>query len=338
MKYQNTAKDNRQECTICPRYCKLKVNQKGFCKAYKNINGRIEPLYYGKLSSMQIDPIEKKPLYHFYPNTKTLSIGALGCNLACKFCQNYSISQTFEVPNSNYIPPQAICDLAKKYNCESVSFTYNEPVVFIDYVIDTAKILKENNIKTIVVSSGYINQKPREDLFRYIDACNIDLKGFNEKFYNKNCLCNLYPIIDTIKYIKNNTNVHIELTTLLIEGENDLDDDIKNEVDWIIENIGKDVPLHFTAFFPSYKMKDKKQTSIDIIRKAIKIAKDVGLLYVYGGNIDDQEISTTFCHNCKKPIITRRNLSIKDSINIDNEGKCVFCNTQIPGVFEKIGF
>lgn len=338
MKYQNTTKDNRQECTICPRYCKLKVDQTGFCKAYKNINGRIEPLYYGKLSSMQIDPIEKKPLFHYYPESKTLSIGTLGCNLACRFCQNYPISQTLSVLNSNYISPETICDLAKKYNCKSVSFTYNEPVVFIDYIIDTAKVLKENNIKTIVVSAGYMNQKPREDLFEYIDACNIDLKGFTEKYYNQNCLCNLNPVLDTIKYIKNNTNTHMELTTLLIEGENDNDEVIKRQAVWILENLGETIPMHFTAFFPSYKMKDKKQTSIETIKRAVRIAKDAGLKYVYGGNVDNEEMNTTFCHNCKKPIISRRNINIEDSINIDNDGKCVFCKTKIPGVFDKIDF
>lgn len=336
MKYQNTTKDNKQECTICPRYCKLQEGQKGFCKAYENIEGRIESLYYGKLSSMQIDPVEKKPLFHFYPNTKTLSLGTLGCNLGCKFCQNYSISQTLTVLNSNYISPEIICELAKKYNCDSVSFTYNEPVVFIDYVIDTSKKLKENDIKTILVSAGYLNPKPREDLFEVIDACNIDLKGFNEKFYNKNCLAKLNPVLETIKYIKNNTNTHIELTTLIIEDENNSEDDIKHEVNWILENICDETPLHFTAFFPTYKMKNKKETSLETIKKAVKIAYNEGLKYVYGGNVIDEELTTTFCHNCKKPLISRENLRVNNEVNIDNEGKCVFCGTNIPGVFQKI--
>ncbi|MDD3594693.1 MAG: AmmeMemoRadiSam system radical SAM enzyme [Candidatus Gastranaerophilales bacterium] len=332
MKYQNTLKDNKVKCTICPRECNLKEGQEGFCHVRKNIGGNIVLTTYGYNTGLAIDPIEKKPLYHFYPGSSVLSFGTLGCNMGCQFCQNWTSSKNkSEAGLLNNASPKDIVKTALKYNCKSIAFTYNDPIIFFEYAIDTAKIARESGIKTVAVTSGFINPKPAEEFFSYMDAANIDLKGFSERFYRKNCLASLEPVLNTIKYLKNETDCHIELTTLLIEGENDAEEELQQECQWITDNLGKDVPLHFSAFHPAYKFMDKKPTSVNTLLKAYSIAKETGLDYVYTGNILNVETSTTYCKNCQKPVIVRDGYRILQ-YHLEN-GKCIYCSTKCDGVF-----
>ena len=331
MKYQNILSDNRTQCTICPRNCKLKEGQAGFCQIRKNIGGNIVMTSYGYNTGLSIDPVEKKPLYHFYPGTKVLSFGTLGCNLGCQFCQNWHISKSKADPKINPTEPAKIVSIAQELGCKSVAFTYNDPVIFFEYAIDTAKICRDNGIKTIAVTAGYINPAPRREFFAHMDAANIDLKAFSDDFYKRNCLIRLEPILDTIKYVKNETNCWLELTTLLIEGENDSDEELKKECEWILENLGDRVPLHFSAFHPDYKFINKTTTKFATLLRAYSIAKEVGLKYVYTGNIPDTKTSTTFCTMCSKPVIIRSNYSLSE-FNLES-GRCKFCGGKCSGVF-----
>lgn len=332
MKYQNTLKDNITQCTVCPRLCKLKDGQAGFCQVRKNIGGDIVMTSYGYNTGLAVDPIEKKPLYHFYPGSKVLSFGTLGCNMGCMFCQNWHITKSKADPKINHTEPEEIVRIAQKLNCKSVAFTYNDPTVFLEYAVDTAKICRENDIKTIAVTAGYINPEPRKELFELMDAANIDLKAFSEEFYKKNCLAHLEPILDTIKYVKHETGCWLELTTLLIEGENDSDDELKRECEWIVENLGVDVPLHFSAFHPSYKMMNKPLTKFSTLLKAYNIAKEAGIRYVYTGNVRDDKTSTTYCHACSKPLIVRDGYGILE-YNLEHEN-CNVCGAKCAGVFD----
>lgn len=331
MKYQNTLKDNKVQCTICPRNCKLKEGQAGFCQIRKNIGGQIFLTSYGYNTGLAVDPIEKKPLYHFYPGTKVLSFGTLGCNMGCQFCQNWHISKSKADPKINPTSPEKIVSLAKQLRCKSVAFTYNDPVIFFEYAVDTAKLCRENGIKTVAVTAGYINPIPGKEFFSYMDAANVDLKGFNEEFYKKNCLAKLGPILDIIKYIKNETNCWLELTTLLIEDENTSDYDLNRECAWIAENLGTDIPLHFSAFYPAYKFLDKKPTSLSTLLHAYDIAKKAGIKYVYTGNVLDLPTSATYCHSCAESIIKRGGFEILEN-NLEN-GYCKFCGEKCSGVF-----
>lgn len=331
MKYQNTLNDNKIQCTICPRNCKLSEGQAGFCQIRKNINNEIVLTSYGYNTGLSVDPIEKKPLYHFYPGSKVLSFGTLGCNMGCLFCQNWHISKSKADPKINETSPEKIVELAMKLGCKSVAFTYNDPVIFFEYAIDTAKLCRDNGIKTIAVTAGYINPEPRKEFFTYMDAANIDLKAFTEAFYRKNCLAQFEPILDTIKYVKNETNCWLELTTLLIEDENNSPEEIKKECEWIVENLGTDVPLHFSAFHPDYKFMDHRPTKISTLMLAHGIAKNAGIKYVYTGNILDMATSTTYCHACNKPIIARSGYKITDE-RMQN-GHCNFCGAKCSGVF-----
>lgn len=332
MKYQKTIKNNKVECNICPRNCKLSEGQAGFCQIRKNIQGEITLVSYGYNTGLAIDPIEKKPLYHFYPGSKFLSFGTLGCNMGCQFCQNWHISKSKEDPTKlNYTPPEKIVEIAKKMGCKGVAFTYNDPVVFFEYALDTAKLCRDNGLKTIAVTAGYISPEPRKEFFKYIDAVNVDLKALSEDFYKKNCLSELAPILDTIKYIHNSTNCWMELTTLLIEGENDDEEQIKLECDWIVDNLGVNVPLHFSAFHPAYKFMHKPITKASTLMNAYQIAKSAGIRYVYTGNIVDDKTSTTFCHACQKPLIIRRGYEITED-KVQN-GHCAFCAAKCAGVF-----
>lgn len=331
MKYQNRLSDNKVQCTICPRNCKLDEGQAGFCQIRKNVNGKVVLTSYGYNTGLSVDPIEKKPLYHFYPDTKVLSFGTLGCNMGCQFCQNWHISKSKADPKINETSPEKIVSLATQLGCKSVAFTYNDPVIFFEYAVDTAKLCRDNGIKTVAVTAGYINPEPRKEFFAYMDAANIDLKAFSEDFYKRNCLAHLEAILDTIKYVKKETNCWLELTTLLIEGENDSDSEIEQECDWIIENLGDDVPLHFSAFHPAYKFMNKPPTKPSTLLKAYNIAKKAGINYVYTGNIIDTETSTTYCHACNKPLIIRRGYEISEK-NIE-KGYCRFCKERCAGLF-----
>ena len=332
MYFQDVLND-RVQCTICPRNCILQEGQEGFCHIRKNINGQIVLTSYGYNTGLAIDPIEKKPLFHFYPNSTVLSFGTLGCIMGCRFCQNWHISRgKADARMLNPTSPADIVAIAKAHNCKSVAFTYNDPVAFFEYAIGTAKLCRENGIKTVAVTSGYINQEPAKEFFKYMDAANIDLKAFSEKFYRKNCLAHLQPVLDTIKYVKNHTDCWLELTTLLIEGENTSDEEIQSECRWILDNLGEDVPLHFSAFFPNYKFTDRKATDYKTLLNAYNIAKAAGLNYVYIGNSSVAETAATYCKNCGKPVIKRVGYGLGE-YNLDND-RCMFCGEKCAGMFE----
>ena len=332
MKYQNILSDGKVQCTVCPRQCVLLNNQEGFCLARKNVNGQIKSTMYGVTTGIAIDPVEKKPLYHFYPTSKALSFGTFGCNMGCKFCQNWQFTKT-SGDDSKIAPatPEQIVQIAKNYRCKSVAFTYNDPVVFLEYAIDTAKLCKEAGLKTIAVTAGYINPEPAKELFQYMDAANIDLKGFSNDFYQKNCFANIEPVLETIKYAVKETNCWVELTTMLIECENDDSKEIQQECEWILNNLGDTVPLHFSAFTPHYKFQNRRPTEFNTLLKARQTALDAGIKYVYTGNLSTAETSTTYCKNCGKPVLVRSNYSLVEHHLSGN--KCTNCGTVCDGHF-----
>lgn len=333
MKYQKLLTNGKIQCTICPRNCILKDGDEGFCHVRKNTGGNIILSTYGFNTGLAVDPVEKKPLYQFYPQSIVLSFGTLGCNMGCKFCQNWQISKSkADCRNFNSTTPEEIVRIAKQYSCKSVAFTYNDPVIFFEYALDTAKLCRQNGIKTIAVTAGYINPEPAAEFFNYMDSANIDIKGFSEEFYKKNCFAHLAPVLDTVKYVRNNTNCHLELTTMLIEGENDEPEMIKRECCWILENLGEFVPLHFSAFFPKYKFSDRRATKFDTLQKAYEIAVSAGLKYVYTGNLTDIRTSSTYCPNCHRPVIKRDGYNLLE-YNLDG-GYCAFCSYKCHGCFD----
>lgn len=317
-------------CFLCPNFCVINENELGKCLARKNINGKLISLSYGKPVAINIDPIEKKPLYHFLPGTKTFSIGTAGCTLKCDFCQNYEIAQTSpEDFSAKVIGPEEIIKKARENNCRSISYTYNEPTAFYEYVLDIAKLARKNKIKNIIVSNGYINEEPLKRLIKYIDAANIDLKGFTEIFYKKNCFGSLKPVLNALKILK--SNVWLEITNLIIPGLNDNQKDIDKMCRWIKKNLGSDIPLHFSRFFPMHKMLNKQITPVETLEKAYKIAKNNGINYVYIGNVDNKR-ENTYCHKCNALLIERNGYSItKNNIK---RNKCNNCNAKIQGIFD----
>lgn len=319
-------------CTLCPRYCEIGVGQPGFCYIRQNINGKLYSLGYGKPTGFGIDPIEKKPLNHFLPGTKILSFGTAGCNLGCKFCQNWSISKAkLDDVNSLTASPEDVVSLAKQYLTPSIAFTYTDPTIFGEYVIDISKIAREEKIKSVMVTAGYIDKVARKDVYKYIDAANVDLKGFTERFYYKNTFSHLNDVLDTLIWLKNETGVWIELTTLIIPDENDSVEEIKNECDWIVNNLGTDVPLHFTAFHPDFKMRNKIATPHSTLLKAKKIAEQIGIKYCYVGNVQDKKSQSTYCINCGRLLIERDWHQIKFH-NI-KYNSCSHCGNKVAGIF-----
>lgn len=335
MKYQTALPDNKVQCNVCPRNCVLEEGQGGFCHVRKNINGQVTLTTYGYNTGLTIDPIEKKPLYQFYPGSNILSFGTLGCNLGCKFCQNWHFSRSKEDPEAfNKASPEEIVEEAIKRGCKSIAYTYNDPVIFVEYMRDTAKIARQKGLKNVAVTSGYINPQLHYDFFEYLDGVNIDLKSFSEDFYKKYSLSHLEPVLKTIKYVKQHTDVWMELTTLLINELNDSEEETRKECEWIKENIGVHVPLHFSAFFPAYKLKDKPLTDPKTLLRAYNIALETGLKYVYAGNISGAiASSTTYCEKCSSAMIVRSSYHILE-YNLDNEGKCIFCGHPCHGRFD----
>ena len=332
MEYSKKLQNKKVQCQVCPRNCVLSNGQRGFCHVRKNYEGNIILETYGLTTGLAVDPIEKKPLYHFLPASKVLSFGTFGCNMGCMFCQNYHMSKyKGDISVCQKANPGDIVAAAKNNNCKSVAFTYNDPDVFLEYVIDTAKLCRQENIKTIAVTAGYINELPRKELYKYIDAANIDLKGFSEEFYKKNCLAHLQPVLDTIKYAANETDCHVELTTLLIEGENDDYEMIKKECQWILDNIGDEIPVHFSAFFPMYKFDNRKPTEYKTLLNAYNQALSMGIKHVYTGNILSVETSSTYCKNCCNILIKRNGYNILE-YNLE-KNKCIFCGGECAGVF-----
>ncbi len=320
-------------CTLCPRYCTIGEGQAGFCYIRQNIEGKLYSTGYGRPTGFAIDPIEKKPLNHFLPGSSILSFGTAGCNLGCKFCQNWSISKAkLDDKNALSVSPEEVITIAKKNHAPSIAFTYNDPTIFGEYVIDISRLAKEEGINSVMVTAGYIDKNARKDVYKYIDAANVDLKAFSENFYHKLTFSHLNYVLDTLIWLKRETEVWFEITTLLIPEENDSEAETKQECDWILKNLGEDVPLHFTAFHPDFKMRNKSQTPETTLIKARTIALEAGIKYCYIGNIIYSEGHTTFCHSCKTPLIKRDWHSVR--INQIKDSKCPNCLTAIPGVFK----
>ncbi len=324
--------NNKLLCTLCPRYCTIGEGQAGFCFIRRNINNKLYSLGYGRPTGFGLDPIEKKPLNHFYPGTKILSFGTAGCNLGCKFCQNWSTSKArIDDLNSLEASPEEVIATAKSYKSPSIAFTYNDPTIFGEYVIDISKIAREEGINSVMVTAGYIDKEARKDVYKYIDAANVDLKGFTERFYHKLTFSHLNDVLDTLIWLKNETNVWFEITTLLIPDENDSPEEIKSECEWILKNLGDSVPLHFTAFHPDFKMVDKERTPSSTLTTARNIALKEGIKYCYVGNVHNREGQTTYCPNCNSVLIERDWHSVIKNKIIN--GKCFKCNQKIAGVF-----
>ncbi len=326
--------NNRILCELCPRACALAEGQRGFCFVRQNIGGEMILTTYGRSSGFCIDPIEKKPLNHFYPGTSVLSFGTAGCNLGCKFCQNWDISKSREWDRLNdQASPETIARAARRLQCRSVAFTYNDPVIFAEYAIDIAKECHKLNIKTVAVTAGYIMPEARKEFYEHMDAANVDLKGFTERFYEKITLSSLQPVLDTLIYLKHETKVWFEITTLLIPDENNSDEELNLMTKWISENLGNDVPLHFSAFHPDYKMLDKERTPATTLTRARGIAKANGLKYVYTGNVHDIDGGSTYCPNCKTRVI-ERDWYVLGKYQLKNKNQCKNCGTVIPGYFD----
>lgn len=327
----NTLENNRVECTLCPRYCKLRPGQHGFCFVRKNVDGKLFSLAYGKPYAVNVDPIEKKPLFHFLPGSRILSIGTAGCNIACKFCQNWDISKArFDQDRSIDLPPSRLVQLAMHYEAESIAYTYNEPTIFAEYAMDTASLGKENRLRNVMVTNGYITPKALETVYENIDAANVDLKSFDENFYQKLTLSHLEPVLNTLRLLKQR-GVWIEITNLVIPGHNDDMKEISRMCEWILAELGPYVPLHFTAFHPDHKLMDTPPTTPTALLQARKKAMQIGLKYVYVGNVVNEEASSTYCHQCGSVLI-RRNWHTISVVNLQ-EGKCKRCGQTIPGLF-----
>jgi pyruvate formate lyase activating enzyme len=334
-RYWHRLDDGRIQCDLCPRFCKLHDGQRGFCFVRAAHHGEIVLTTYGRSSGFCIDPIEKKPLNHFLPGTPVLSFGTAGCNLGCKFCQNWDISKSREIDTlADAASPEAIADAALRTGCRSVAFTYNDPVIFLEYAVDVAQACRERGIKTVAVTAGEICAEPRAEFFRHMDAANVDLKGFTERFYHEICLGHLQPVLDTLEYLRRETTVWFEITTLLIPGENDSDAELEQLTQWIAEHLGPDVPLHFTAFHPDFRMLNKPSTPPSTLHRARQIGLNNGLHYVYTGNILDEEGGSTYCPRCKQRLIGRRGYHLVEW-RLTAEGACSRCGSRCPGVFEK---
>ncbi len=333
--YWHMLDDGRVQCDLCPRDCKLKEGQRGLCFVRANENNQIVLTSYGRSSGFCIDPVEKKPLNHFLPGTPILSFGTAGCNLACKYCQNWDMSKSREMDRlMDEASPETLAITAERVGARSIAYTYNDPVIFMEYAVDTAIAAHERDIKSVAVTAGYINPKPREVFFKHMDAADVDLKGFTEDFYHKLCSGHLDPVLDTLKYIKHETSCWLELTTLLIPGHNDSEKEIEEMTAWMVENLGPDVPMHFTAFHPDYKMLDVPSTPTATLTRSREIAMKNGVRYAFTGNVHDEAGESTYCHKCGNKLIGR-DWYVLSTWNLDDKGCCNQCGEPLPGVFEE---
>jgi len=332
-RYWHRLDDGRIQCDLCPHDCKLHDQQRGLCFVRKREGEQMVLTTYGRSSGFCVDPIEKKPLNHFYPGSSVLSFGTAGCNLACKFCQNWDISKSREFDRlCDEATPNGIAGAALEAGCRSVAFTYNDPVIFLEYAVDVALACHAEDIRTVAVTAGYIHPEARVDFFAHMDAANIDLKAFSGDFYRRFCAGQLQPVLDTLLYLKRETDVWLEITTLLIPDENDSDAELTSMCDWLVGQMGPDVPLHFTAFHPDWKMLDTPPTPSSTLARARQIALGAGMRYVYTGNVHDSEGGTTNCPGCKRALIVRDWYEIPD-YQLTADGCCPYCHTQVSGRF-----
>lgn len=329
---QLDSKKNTVACSLCPRRCVIEEGEKGFCRARKNIKGRLYSLGYAAPCAVHIDPIEKKPFFNVLPKTLSFSIASAGCNLRCRYCQNWQISQVSPEDTMNDdLPPERVVEMAAKNGCKSIAYTYTEPTNFYEYMLDTAKIAKKKHILNVVHSNGFINPEPLKELCKYLDAVNIDLKGFNPLFYRKYCEAELNPVLESLKILKK-SGVWVEITNLVIGGHNDEPEMIEKMCAWIKTELGNDVPVHFSRFFPMYKMRNIAPTPVSVLEKAKEIAQKIGLKYVYIGNVPGNIGENTYCPACKKTIIKRVGYNILE-VNM-KKGRCRFCGERIDGIWE----
>ncbi len=326
--------DGRMQCDLCPRDCRLHEGQRGACFVRQRIADQMVLTTYGRSSGFCIDPVEKKPLNHFFPGSSILSFGTAGCNLACKFCQNWDISKSRDMDRlADQATPDAIAKAAAASGCKSVAFTYNDPVIFAEYAMDIADACHAIGIKAVAVTAGYMHDQPRREFYAKMDAANVDLKGFTDEFYFRLCGAKLQPVLDTLVYLKHETDVWFEITTLLIPGKNDSSEEILAESQWVMKELGPDVPLHFTAFHPDYKMDDLPPTPPATLTRAREIALGEGLHYVYTGNVRDEKGGTTNCSGCGAPLVVRDWYRI-DDYRVTPDGKCPDCGAAVAGRFE----
>ena len=332
--YWHALNDGRLQCDVCPRHCRLREGQRGLCYVRQRLDHQVKLVSYGRSSGFCVDPIEKKPLNHFYPGSAVLSFGTAGCNLACKFCQNWDMSKSREMDTlADRATPGQLAIAAQDLSCRSIAFTYNDPIIFLEYAIDVATACRERGIKSVAVTAGYVDPQPRAEFFQAIDSTNVDLKAFTERFYHKVCGGQLAPVLETLEYIKHETNCWLELTTLLIPGENDSEQELQEMTTWVVEKLGPEVPMHFTAFHPDWKMRDIDPTPKATLTRARKIALANGVRYAYTGNVHDPEGSSTWCHNCGDILIERDWYQL-DRWGLQDNGSCSSCGTHIPGHFD----
>jgi len=335
-KYWHRTEDGRVQCDVCPRACRLKDGQQGLCFVRACEGGAIVLTTYGRSSGFCVDPIEKKPLNHFLPGTPIFSFGTAGCNLSCKFCQNWDMSKSREMDTlADAATPQDIAKAAQRLGCRSVAYTYNDPVIFLEYAIDTAEACRALGVKSVAVTAGYVSPGAREDFFAHMDAANVDLKAFTDDFYHRLCGGHLQPVLDTLVYLKRETAVWFELTTLLIPGENDSDDEIDRMTRWVVQELGPDVPMHFTAFHPDWKMTDHPPTPPQTLTRARAIALRNGVHYAYTGNVHDAEGGSTYCPSCGNRVIQRDWYEL-GAWGLDAKGCCAKCHARIAGVFDAV--
>ena len=332
-RYWHRLDDGRVQCDLCPRECRLHEGQRGLCFVRARRDDAIVLTSYGRSSGFCVDPIEKKPLNHFLPGTSVLSFGTAGCNLACRFCQNWDISKSRELDTlADAASPEAIARAAQRLGCASVAFTYNDPVIFAEYAMDVADACHALGIKAVAVTAGYMNPAPRADFYRHMDAANVDLKGFTEAFYADLCAAHLAPVLDTLRYLVHETSVWVEITTLLIPGRNDSDEELDRLTRWVVAELGPHVPLHFTAFHPDYKLLDVPPTPPATLTRARNIALANGVRYAYTGNVPDRSGQSTTCHACGALLIERDGYEI-GTYRVTDDGHCGACGERIPGVF-----
>jgi pyruvate formate lyase activating enzyme len=326
--------DGRIRCDVCPRACDLREGQRGLCFVRRRESDAIVLTTYGRSSGFCVDPIEKKPLSHFLPGTSVLSFGTAGCNLACRFCQNWDISKSREVDTlADEASPERIADAALRLGCRSVAFTYNDPVIFLEYAVDVADACRERGVGAVAVTAGYVNPAPGRELFAHLDAANVDLKGFTEGFYHGVCAGHLSPVLDMLELLVHETDVWVELTNLVIPGLNDGDEELDAMTRWVVERLGPDVPMHFTAFHPDWKMRDRPPTPPSTLSRARRIALANGVRHAYTGNVHDPGGQSTYCAGCGAPVIGRDGYEIT-AWRLDERGACGACGARCPGVLE----
>jgi len=319
------------QCELCPKRCRVSKGKRGFCRVRENRDGKYYSLVYGNPCAVHLDPIEKKPFFHVLPATTSFSLATVGCNFECKFCQNWEISQAFPEDVYNYdVPPEMMVKKAKEVEARSVAYTYVEPTIFYEYMVDVCHLVKKEGLLNVCHSNGFINPEPLRNLCKVMDAANVDLKGFTEAFYRDICSGELAPVLETLKTLKKE-KVHVEITNLLIPTQNDEMSGIEKMCLWVKKELGSDTPIHFSRFYPLYKLRSLPPTPVSTLEKARSVALSAGLEYVYVGNVPGHEGEHTYCPKCKKMVIQRSGYMVGE-INLKG-GKCKYCGKPIPGIW-----